>query len=37
MVAHTLISVLRRQKQVGLCESEASLIYRASFRSAMAM
>jgi hypothetical protein len=31
-----LIPALGRQKQVDLCESEASLVYRASFRIARA-
>jgi hypothetical protein len=31
-----LISVLKRQKQVGLCELEASLVYRVSSRIAKA-
>jgi len=30
----SLISVLRRQRKVDLCEFEASLIYIASFRTA---
>jgi hypothetical protein len=31
-----LISALRRQKQVGLCEFEASMVYKASSRIARA-
>lgn len=35
---HThLISALGRQRQVGLCVSEASLVYREKFRTARAM
>jgi hypothetical protein len=34
MVAHTLILALRRQRQVELCEFEASLVYRVSSRIA---
>jgi hypothetical protein len=29
-----LVLILRRQRQVDLCELEASLVYRASFRTA---
>ena len=36
MVAHTLIPALERQRQVDLCEFMASLVYRASFRTARA-
>jgi hypothetical protein len=32
-----LIPALRRQRQVALCEFEASLVYRVSFRTAKAI
>ena len=31
---HTLIPAHRRQRQVSLCEFEASLVYRANYRTA---
>jgi hypothetical protein len=37
MVAHSFNPALRRQKQVDLCRSEASLVYVASFRVAWAI
>ena len=36
MVVHTLISALRRQRQVDLYKFEASLVYRANFKRARA-
>ena len=37
VVAHAFNPVLRRQRQIDLCEFEASLIYKASSRTAMAI
>jgi hypothetical protein len=34
VVAHTLTPTLRMQRQLGLCEFEASLVYRVSSRTA---
>ena len=37
MVGRSLIPALRRQRQVDLCELEASLVYRVSSRTARAI
>ena len=37
VMVHPFISVLRRQRQVDLCEYKASLVYRVSFRTARAI
>ena len=37
VVAHTLIPVLGRQREVDLCEVDVSLVFRASSRTARAV